>query len=349
MTTHNTISIAASASLAVLLLAGCSGSAAGPSSAELVPRATSRGLAAPALPRASSTARHGVRPDTCAGNALYFSDYQSSVIDSFDASGGSGACTVTVNGIANPIGIWVQPVSGPYHNDLFVANSGNGTAVAFKTPINNMSKPLWQFNTGGEPSDVVQDMSGNVYVAVYGTPTIDVFRPPFAACAFPTGCGPSYAISDACGAVFWLATDGKGDVYSNNYCGYVSLFIAPIGAGTTGTVLSGATYAQPGGMIVDRNNGLVINDPGSNKITSYRLNVLGASASPAFTLAPYAGVIWGIGLDQTDKFLWGANSSALAGQEYRYTSGGTGPRASATDSGTLAFPMGAAARPSSPE
>lgn len=349
MTSFNTISIAASASFAALLLAGCSGSAAGPSSGVLVPSATSRGVAAPALPRVSSTSRRAVRPDTCAGNALYFSDYQKSVIDSFDAGGGGTACTVTANGIANPIGIWVQPVAGAYHNDLFVANSGNGTAVAFKTPITNVSKPLWQFNTGGQPSDVVQDMSGNVYVAVYGTPNIEVFTPPFAACAYPTGCGPAYAINDACGAVFWLATDGKGDVYSNNYCGYVSLFIAPVRAGTTGTVLAGATYVQPGGMIVDRNNGLVINDPGSNKITSYRLNVLRAEATLAFTLAPYTGVIWGIGLDQTDKFLWGANSTAVAGQEYRYTAGGTGPRAIATDPTTLAFPMGAAARPSSPE
>jgi hypothetical protein len=348
MRNSSTISYVASATLASLTLAGCSaGASSTPGPAGVVPLLAPRTGAA-ALPHVTKMAHRTMRPDTCRGNALYFADYQNSVIDSFPAAGGSSACTVTANGVANPIGIWVQPVSGAYYNDLFVANSGNGTAVAFKTPIRSTSKPVWQFNTGGSPSDVVQDMFGNVYVAIYGTPKIAVFTPPFDGCAYPTGCSPSSAITDPCGYVYWLATDGKGDVYSNNYCSYVSLFIAPIGAGTTGTPLSGASYAQPGGMIVDRHNRLVVNDPGSDKITSYTLNVLGAEATPSFSLALYSGVIFGIGLDKSDKFLWGANASPVEGQEYRYASGGTGPLATASDP-TLIFPTGAAARPASPE
>ncbi len=335
------------ATFAALVLTGCTAGAPSLSGAGLLPAAAPKS-AVPALRRTSPAVRPPLRPDTCAGNALYFSDYQNSVIDSFGAAGGASACTVSPNGVSNPIGIWVQPVAGTYHNDLFVANSGNGTAVAFKTPLRNTSKPVWQFNTGGSPSDVVQDIFGNVYVAIYGTPKIAVFAPPFGGCAYPTGCGPTAAIQDPCGYVYWLATDGKGDVYSNNYCGYVSLFTTPIAAGATGVPLSGASYVSPGGMVVDKHNRLVVNDPSSTKITAYRLNVLDAEATPAFSLALYSGAIFGIGLDKSDKFLWGANAAPAQGQEYSYAAGGTGPLLTATDA-TLVEPMGAAARPSSSE
>ena len=203
------------------------------------------------------------------------------------------------------MGIWVQPVAGTYYNYLFAANAGNGTAVAYKTPLTNSSVPEWQFNAGGVASDVVQDMFGNVYVAEYGTPNIAVFTPPFGGCTYPSGCSPSYSIADPCGTVDWLATDGKGDVYSNNYCGYVTLFVTPIAAGEVGTKLVGTAFSQPGGMIVDKHNELVVNDQGTDKITSYGLNVLRSEATARFTLAPYSGAIFGIGLDKTNKFLWG--------------------------------------------
>lgn len=330
------------------LLAGCSAgafSAFGPPAVPSGAATTSR----IGLPHKSARpARIAVRSDTCAGNALYFSDYQNSVIDSFGATGGSVACTVTPGGLSNPIGIWVQPVSGTYHNYLFAANAGNGTAVAFKTPLRSTSVPQWQFKVGSAASDVVQDIFGNVYVAAYGTPNIYVFTPPFVACDYPNACSASYTITDPCGSVYWLATDGKGDVYSNNFCGYVSLFTTPISAGEVGTELTGASYSAPGGMIVDKHNRLIVNDQGSNKITSYRLNVLDAEATVAFSLALYSGAILGIGLDKDNKFLWGANAAATAGQRYSYASGGTGGTPTATDS-TLVLPMGAAARPSSAE
>ncbi|MGA9017350.1 MAG: hypothetical protein WB438_00225 [Candidatus Cybelea sp.] len=347
MTNSNTISHAASATFAALLLAGCS---AGASSA-FGPPAASSGAASPsrvALPQKNLRPVHlRARPDHCAGNALYFSDYQNSVIDSFGASGGRIACTVTNAGVSNPMGIWVQPVSGTYYEDLFVANSGNGTAVAFKTPLTSASVPMWQFKVGTAASDVVQDMSGNVYVAAYGTPNIDVFTPPFDACDYPNACAPSFTITDPCGSVYWLATDGKGNVYSNNYCGYVTLFLPPIASGEVGTVLSGISYGSPGGMIVDKKNELVVNDPASGKIKVYGLNPLDGEASLRYGLAPYGGQIFGIGLDKTNKFLWGANVSAAQGQRYTFTSGGT-EGTTATDP-TLVLPMGAAARPSSAE
>ncbi len=333
---------------AATLLAGCTAS-----SSSLVPPNASSNVAATGgrftlPPHPARPASRVERDDLCAGNAIYFSDYDNSVIDSFGATGGSSACTVTPGGLSNPMGIWVQPVAGTYHNYLFAANSGNGTAVAFKTPLHSTSKPVWQFNAGGSPSDVVQDQFGNVYVAVYGTEKIDVFTPPFSSCAYPNGCAPSYVITDPCGSVYWLATDGKGDVYSNNYCGYVTLFITPITAGEVGTPMTGVGYVSPGGMIVDRHNRLVVNDPSSQKIAVYRLNVESAQATFAFGLAPYTGAIFGIGLDKTDSFLWGANAPATAGQRFTYASGGTGGTPSATDP-TLVLPLGAAVRPASPE
>jgi hypothetical protein len=346
MTNLRTISHAVSAIVAALLLAGCS---AGASSA-FGPAAVSGGAAtaSQALPQKNLRPAHGrVRPDRCAGNALYFSDYQNSIIDSFGASGGSIACTVTTTGISNPMGIWVQPVSGTYYEDLFVANSGNGTAVAFKTPLTSASVPMWQFKVGTAASDVVQDMSGNVYVAAYGTPNIDEFTPPFDACGYPNACSPSFTITDPCGSVYWLATDGKGNVYSNNYCGYVTLFLPPISSGEVGTALSGISYGSPGGMIVDKKNELVVNDPAYGKINVYGLNPLDGEASLRYGLAPYGGQILGIGLDKSNKFLWGANVSAAQGQRYSFRSGGTGGT-TASDP-TLVQPMGAAARPSSAE
>ncbi len=347
MTNSKATLFAAIATCAALLPTGCSAGGSSTLSSGLVPAGAAQ-KGAPALPRVTGSFGRSVRADTCAGNGVYVADYKNSVVDSFPATGGSSACTVTKNGISNPIGIWVQPVAGVYYNDLFVANSGNGTAVAFKTPIHNTSKPTWQFNTGGLPSDVVQDMFGNVYVAIYGTPKIDVFTPPFDACAYPTGCSAAYGITDPCGSVYWLATDGKGDVYSNNYCGYVSLFVAPVRASAVGSPLSGASYVDPGGMIVDRHNRLIVNDPGSDKITTYGLDVLDGVAVPAFSLALYSGDILGIGLDKSDKFLWGANAALTQGQEYPFTSGGAGPVAITGDP-TLVYPMGTAARPASDE
>src|SRR5271166_5492550 len=147
---------------AAVLLVACSDGATNPI-------ASTRGAAA----TLASTKQRP--PRACAGNALYFSDFTNSVIDSFNATGGTRACTVTAGGLSNPMGIWVQPVTGTYLDYLFAANSANGTAVAYKTPINNASVPEYQFNAGGAPSDVVQDMFGNVYVALFGTPTIEVF------------------------------------------------------------------------------------------------------------------------------------------------------------------------------
>lgn len=346
MTNSSTISQAASATFAAMLLAGCS---VGASSA-FGPPAASSGVATTSLiglPQKNLRPAHRVRPDRCAGNALYFSDYNSSVIDSFGSSGGAAACTVTPNGVSNPIGIWVQPVSGTYYEDLFVANAGNGTAVAYKTPLTSSSTPMWQFKVGSAASDVVQDQFGNVYVAVYGTPNIDVFSPPFDSCTYPAACSPSFTITDPCGSVYWLATDGKGDVYSNNYCGYVTLFVTPVTSAEVGTPLTGISYEQPGGMIVDKKFELVVNDPGTGKINVYGLNPLRHAAGFRFGLSPYSGVIAGIGLDKSNKFLWGANNAATQGQQYSFTSGGTAG-ATATDP-TLAIPMGAAARPSSAE
>jgi hypothetical protein len=347
MTNSSIISHAANATFAALLLAGCS---AGASSA-FGPPAVSSGAATTsgiALPQQNLRPAHGrVHPDRCAGNALYFSDYKNSVVDSFGASGGSVACTVTATGVSNPIGIWVQPVPGTYYDDLFVANSGNGMAVAFKTPLTSASLPMWQFKVGTAASDVVQDMSGNVYVAAYGTPNIDVFKPPFGACGYPSACSPSFTITDPCGRVYWLVTDGKGNVYSNNYCGYVTLFLPPISSGEVGTALSGISYGSPGGMIVDKHNELVVNDPAYDKIKVYGLDPLDGEASLRYALAPYGGQILGIGLDQSNKFLWGANASAVQGQQYYFASGGT-ETTTATDP-SLVEPMGAAARPSSAE
>jgi hypothetical protein len=347
MTKSSTTSHAANATFAALLLAGCSAGA----STAFGPPAISSGAAATsrvALPQKNLRPAHGrVRPDRCAGNALYFSDYQNSVIDSFGASGGSIACTVTTAGLSNPMGIWVQPVSGTYSEDLFVANSGDGMAVAFKTPLTSASVPMWQFKVGTAASDVVQDMSGNVYVAAYGTPNIDVFRPPFDACSYPNACSPSFTITDPCGTVDWLATDGKGNVFSNNYCGYVTLFLPPISSGEVGTALSGIGYGSPGGIIVDKKNELVVNDPGYGKINVYGLNPLHGEASLRYGLAPYSGQILGIGLDKSNKFLWGANASAAQGQQYHFTSSGTEGTIAADP--TLVQPMGAAARPSSAE
>jgi hypothetical protein len=328
------------ATAALSILAACSAGASpafGPSGA------------IPAARAVAPAARHGVAPDrACAGNALYFSDNQNSTIDSFNALGGTYACTITAGGLSNPMGIWVQPVAGTYYNYLFAANAGNGTAVAYKTPLTNSSVPEWQFNAGGVASDVVQDMFGNVYVAEYGTPNIAVFTPPFSACAYPSGCSPAYSIADPCGTVDWLATDGKGDVYSNNYCGYVTLFVTPIAAGEVGTKLVGTAFSQPGGMIVDKHNELVVNDQATDKITSYGLNVLRSEATARFTLAPYSGAIFGIGLDKTNKFLWGANVTADAGQRYSFSAGGIGGTPSASDP-SLVVPFGAAVRPSSAE
>lgn len=345
MTNSSTTSHAAIAMFAALLLAGCS--AGGTST--LGPPLVSGAIAATSrisLPQANRRPAHSrIRPDRCAGNALYFSDFTNSVIDSFDAGGGSRACTVTPNGVSQPMGIWENPATGTYYEDLFVANAGNGVAVAFKTPMSSTSKPMWQFKVGSAASDVVQDRSGNVYAAVYGTPNVDVYSPPFDSCNYPGACDPTYTITDPCGKVYWLATDGKGDVYSNNYCGYVTLFVAPIASGAVGTPLAGVSYTQPGGMIVDKKFELVVNDPGTGKISVYGLSPLDDLATFRYALSHYSGVIAGIGLDKTNKFLWGANNATVAGQRYQFTSGGTGPGATATDP-SLVMPMGAAARPS---
>ncbi|HEX4014378.1 MAG TPA: hypothetical protein VHX17_10895 [Candidatus Cybelea sp.] len=328
------------------LLAACSAGAPSSFGIPAATRGQTSSTARIALPQAiRERGRHPMRPDRCAGNRLYFSDLTNSVIDSFGASGGAGACTVTTNGISNPLGIWENPTAGTYYEDLFVANAGNGTAVAFKTPMSNTSKPIWQFKVGSAASDVVQDRSGNVYVAVYGTPNIAVFKPPFDSCSYPGACSASYTITDPCGTVYWLATEGKGDVYSNNYCGYVSLFVAPIAPGAVGTPLSGVSFGEPGGMLVDNKFELVVNDPGTRKVSVYGLSPEEDEATFRYALTPYSGAIAGIGLDQADKFLWGANVTATQGQQYRFTSGGRMTSATATDP-TLVTPMGAAARPS---
>lgn len=294
--------------------------------------------------------RFSMPPPPCTpGNRLYFSDYSNNVIDSFNLAGGAAACTVTPGGLSAPIGIWVNPHLGAYHNMLFAANSGNDTAVAFATPISNSSLPSLQFNTLGPAGDVVQDRSGNVYVSEIGTPTIDVYKRPLTGCVYPTGCARNYTITDPCGAVYWLATDGKGDVYSNNYCGYVALFRAPITASMTGTAVAGTAFTFPGGMIVDSHFHLLVCDQGngsSGLITNYIVNVGSYTATVNYTLAPYSGDIAGIGLPQNNTYLWGANVAPNQGQRYVNAAAGAFTLTTAIDA-TMTYSLGAAARPTS--
>ena len=88
--------------------------------------------------------RFSMPPPPCTpGNRLYFSDFSDNVIDSFPVTGHVGACTVTPGGLSTPLGLWVNPHLGAYHNMLFAANYGNNTAVAFTTPMTNSSCPRY--------------------------------------------------------------------------------------------------------------------------------------------------------------------------------------------------------------
>ena len=149
--------------------------------------------------------------------------------------------------------------------------------------------------------------------------------------------------------MYWLATDGKGDVYSNNFCGYVVLFREPITGPLTGTPVAGTSYTFPGGMIVDKHFHLIVCDQGNGStglITNYAVNVGTYTATVNYALAPYSGDVAGIGLPANNLDIWGANVSPNEGNQYVNIAAGPITALTATDP-TMIYSLGAAARPTS--
>ena len=107
-----------------------------------------------------------------------------------------------------------------------MANSGNGMAVAFKTPLTSASCPMWQFKVGTRRPTWCRTFRQRLRRRIRHAEHRRVHTA-LRLVRLSKRVLASYTITDPCGTVYWLATDGKGNVYSNNYCGYVTLFVTP--------------------------------------------------------------------------------------------------------------------------
>lgn len=173
-----------------------------------------------------------------------------------------------------------------FSDDLFVANSSNGTVTAYLPPVGNSSQPALTISAGaGTPEDITFDFNldlyvaslsggacgGTGYVALYPPPLVNASVPAFGFCAGMNA--PRGVVYDGVSTI-WVANSG-----GNN----VTAYAFPLSAASSpaATVTSGVS--TPYAVAIDGSRNLWVVNHGNNSIAVYSPPVTSAS-TPAFAI-----------------------------------------------------------------
>jgi hypothetical protein len=323
------VGYALSAAAAVALLAGCSGGSsqyaptaagqvAGPSGGQQQ-MSTHRGFPAgrivAAIPNGQNVVSHPshakswMSPQAKITPIVYVSDFSNGVVQIYDQKGKGQSAIGSISGLANPQGMWVVRSSG----DLYVTQSGADNVNVYHRGSTTPFETLTDLASNGEVVSVCVDGAGNTYVGHLGASKISVFAAgstsPTATLTDPNASSIFFITCDANGNLFLTYFDVNGVGHADEY------------SGGTFTQLP-FTLSFPGGIQLDRNENLLVDDQLVPSISTYAPPYTSAPLS-TFTLTgdpvnfSLSGIGWAV---------WDANAVNLAGERYAYNGpGGTNP------------------------
>ena len=260
---HSSILGAVTAAAIVTLLSACSASGYGGASAtipgsglSLNPRFSdlSRSGISPRYfgsSRVLRLLRHGVNPARSKKfKDLFVDDFNLNAVEIFANKSWTNAGSITSD-IDGPDGNWVDA-----KGNLYVANYA-GDSVTEYAP--GSSSPSYIYGSDMlDPVAVTTDHSGNVYVGEYGG--YDVLE-------FPQGSARLIAQCFPGGEVEGVALDKSGDVFVTYFTGTAGAITEYANGleGCSGTTL-GVSLKYPGGLVVDKNDNLVVCDQDANEV-----------------------------------------------------------------------------------
>jgi hypothetical protein len=184
---------------------------------------------------------------------LYASNKVGSVIDVYSVPGYSKVDHIS-NGIEEPEGI-ATDASG----NVYAANVDGGSVTVYKPGATSPSRTLSASHT---PDDVTVATNGYVLVGDQGG-GVDVFAP---GAASPSARLANPGIS----VVRGVAVDANNNVYAAGAnASSKGVVIEYIDMGGTGTNLGLHDLESPLGVLIDKNDNLVVSDVGANEILIY--------------------------------------------------------------------------------
>lgn len=291
--------------IASLALASCAGGALSPGA----PNAGDQVRSSPGAPRALGHkvphAPKHPRLNTStfpSGALLFISDYGNDVVDVYSQTGPNQAPAAQLSGLEGPDGIAVAP-----NGDVYVSNWDNNLVSVFHKHQRTAYESLSAVDTSYGGTDVAIAPNGTVYVGNLES-QIQVFA---GGATSPTSTLTDPNINSS---YLSVAADANGNVFDlgagNSTETVVDEFTA---TSSTPITLPIFPSGYQGGLAVDADDNLWVNDSGAGTISEYAPPYTGSPITQ-FSYANAPGI--GLALTKNGRKVWLALDGALYGAEY---------------------------------
>jgi streptogramin lyase len=320
--------------IASLALASCAGGAISPSAPNASDQVRSTSGVTPTIRNKMPHTPKKPRITTSSfphGALLFISDYNNDVVDVYSQTGPNQTPATQLGGLEGPNGIAVAS-----NGDVYVSNWDNNLVSVFHKHQTTAYESLSAIDTSYGGTDVAIAPTGIVYVGNIGG-IIQVFA--------GTATSPTSSLTDPNISGDWVsvAADANGNVFDMG-AGYSSgstVIDEFTASSSTPTMLPIFPSGDEGGLAVDANDDLWVNDSGAGTISEYAPPYTG-SPIVQFSYANAPGL--GMALTKSGKKAWLAVPSSVAGVEYNLR----GRLKGQTSSTGLTDPYGAAVFPPNP-
>jgi hypothetical protein len=317
-----------------LALASCAGGAISSSAPNLAGQARSLPGTTPATAKKKPHTPKKARITTSSfptGALLFISDYSSDVVDVYSQTGPNQAPATQLSGLNGPDGIAVAP-----NGDVYVSNWDNNLVSVFHKHQTTAYESLSAVVTSYGGTAVAIAPGGTVYVG-NESGIIQVFA---GGATSPTS---SLTDPNISGAYMSVAADANGNVFdlganSSTSSPTIDEFTA---TSSTPVTLPIFPTGYQGGLAVDANDNLWVNDSGAGTISEYAPPYTG-SPTTQFSYANAPG--FGLALTKNGRKIWLALESAAVGAEYNLR----GRVKDETSNSGLGTPFGAGVYPPYP-
>jgi hypothetical protein len=291
--------------------------------------AAARGFHANLTPHAYA-GKSWISPRALMQPLVYISDFSNDVVNIYLQAGKNQTPVGVLSGLANPQGLHVSR-----NGDLYVVLSGAAMIQVYHRGQTTPFETLNDSSTGAEAVSVTVDSKGKVYVGHLGANIISVFA--------KGSLTPTHTITDPhASSLFFIAADSIGNVFASNFdsngIGHVDVF-------SRGKVKQlPMTLLFPGGVKVDKNDNLLVDDQSALTISTYAPPY----TSPPTNVMTLTGDPVSFTLTSSEQAIWDANAVNVDGEEYSYLNNPSGPPGTlldVTSTSGLSIPIDAACDP----